>query len=105
MTGDLRELLLEASAGVPPVRLAEDTWRRGRQARRRGRIRTAAAVGLVTALVAVTIPLWMGRSRPASIGDGGDSVPADLALPWMWQATEACPSPPKAASSCARSHP
>lgn len=87
MTGELRELLLEATASVPPARLAEDTWRRGRRARRRARVRTVAAVGLVTALVAVIIPLWTGGRAPARTGDGGDWVPAELALPWMWQAT------------------
>jgi hypothetical protein len=81
---------------MPPVRLAPDTWQRGRRARVRARLTTLSAglavVVLVAALVGLTVVAPGGRAERAAGGDRGGpgdagAVPAALDLPWMWQAT------------------
>lgn len=86
MTARLRDMLTEATETVPPVTLAADTWRRGRRARRRARALGTAAVVAVVALLTVAIPPVV-RVVATGPADGGASVPADLDIPWMWQAT------------------
>jgi hypothetical protein len=91
MTARLRDMLTEATETTPPVTLAADTWQRGRRARRRARTLGTAAVVAVVALLAVAIPpvVRTVATGPVDGGpaDGGASVPADVDIPWMWQAT------------------
>ncbi|GAA3750970.1 hypothetical protein GCM10022225_39170 [Plantactinospora mayteni] len=89
MTAHLREVLAEVGESMPPARLTPDVWRRGRQARRRSRLRRSGAAGLVVLLVALALPWSLSRPYPVpwTAGDAGPAVPSRLALPWMWQAT------------------
>jgi hypothetical protein len=86
MTNTLRRALDEAAAAVPPVRLPPDLWRRGRRSRRRRRWAAVGAAGAAVVL-AVALALQVARPGDPTVGRSSDAVPAELHLPWMWQAT------------------
>jgi hypothetical protein len=90
MSSRLRAGLASAAEDMAPVRLAPDTWMRGRRARRRARLRSWGATSVVLLLVAVVAVVTVAPRRSAEpFGDGGDrgAVPNKLETPWMWQAT------------------
>ncbi|GAA1534878.1 hypothetical protein GCM10009827_061300 [Dactylosporangium maewongense] len=83
MTVPLRDTLRELGERMPPARLSDDPWRRGRRQRRRSRVVAAVVVALLCAAVAV-LPGVHLESRPAQ---GDPAVPAGIELPYFWQAT------------------
>src|SRR5215207_7323971 len=80
----LRESLREAAEQMPAARLTPDVWQRGRRARRWVRLRAALA-GLAALVAGLAVPLTVGLAtgEPTPV----DRVPAELSLPWIWQAT------------------
>ncbi|GAA2638266.1 hypothetical protein GCM10010399_84460 [Dactylosporangium fulvum] len=83
MTVPLRDTLHELGEQMPPARLPEDLWRRGRRQRHRGRVIVAVVVALLCATVAV-VPGLHVEPQPA---EGGPAIPRSVELPFMWQAT------------------
>ncbi|MFF5233000.1 hypothetical protein [Dactylosporangium sp. NPDC000521] len=83
MTVPLRDTLRELGERMPPARLPEDPWRRGRRQRRRNRVVAAVVVALLCAAVAV-LPGVHLEPQPAQ---GDPAVPAGVELPYFFQAT------------------
>jgi hypothetical protein len=83
MTVPLRDTLRELGEQMPPARLPEDLWRRGRRQRHRGRIIAAVVVALLCASVAV-VPGLHVEPQPA---EGRPAIPRSVELPYPWQAT------------------
>jgi hypothetical protein len=86
MTAQLRDVLATLGESMPDVRLTPDVWRRGRRARRRARLLRSGLAVLLLALILV-LPWSLTESEPFTAGADGEAVPAELSLPWMWQAT------------------
>ena len=81
-------LLNEVADGMPPARLPEDLWRRGRRRRRLRRLGALAAVAALMAGAAFG-PAWL-LHRPTALTGGPSGtpiVPSFVYPPWLWQAT------------------
>ncbi|WP_238007811.1 hypothetical protein KZZ52_50065 [Dactylosporangium sp. AC04546] len=83
MTVPLRDTLHELGEQMPPARLPEDLWRRGRRQRHRGKIIAAVIAALLCATAAV-VPGLHVEPQPAS---DGPAIPRSVELPYFWQAT------------------
>ncbi|WP_432994256.1 hypothetical protein [Dactylosporangium sp. CA-233914] len=83
MTVPLRDTLRELGEQMPPARLPEDLWRRGRRQRHRGKI-IAAVVAALLCATATAVPGLRLESQPA---EGGPVIPRSVELPYFWQAT------------------
>nr|BFE63278.1 hypothetical protein GCM10020063_078040 [Dactylosporangium thailandense] len=86
MTAPLRDTLLRIGEQMPPARLPEDLWRRGRRERYRDRVLAGAGAAIAALLVgAVAVLPGLGRdTRPAA---GVPAVPGQVELPYPWQQT------------------
>jgi hypothetical protein len=82
---EIRTLLTRAAEELPAAPVPEDLWRKGRRLRRRGRL--AAAVAVLVVLLLVGVPWLMLRPGHTGPATEGAAVPAELYVPWTWQAT------------------
>ncbi|MCW3813240.1 WD40 repeat domain-containing protein [Micromonospora sp. DR5-3] len=97
MSDELRSALRDLGERMPPARLPADLWATGRRQRRRARlVAVAAAAAAVLACAAVPVALTRVEAGPAPAA-GQDAVPAEIGLPYMWQATVAQDPPGPAA--------
>lgn len=81
--------LLDRAAGeMPPARLPDDLWRRGRRRRWARRLAAATAAVAVTA-GSVVAPIWLLHRPVTMTGDGpmAPILPTSVHRPWLWQAT------------------
>ncbi|MGW1059781.1 hypothetical protein [Micromonospora rubida] len=97
MSDELRSALRDLGERMPPARLPADLWAAGRRQRRRARLAAAAAVA-VTVLACAAVPVALTRVEAGPVPAAGqDAVPAEIGLPYMWQATVAQDPPGPAA--------
>ena len=81
-------LLNEVADGMPPARLPEDLWRRGRRRRRLRRLGALAAVAALMAGAAFGPARLLHRPTALTGGPSGTPiVPSLVHPPWLWQAT------------------
>jgi hypothetical protein len=94
----LRERLETIADDMPPPRLADDLWLRGRRLRRRARAIAVGCAVVIVLLAAVAAPGWpyVLPDRPLQPGDAPESVPGRVYLP-LWpfhaQVRDAPPGP------------
>jgi len=84
MTARLANALTEIASQAPEIPTRDDLWQRGRR-RRRGRRVRAAALSCLAAVLAGVLLVVPGRAPAQHIGDGGLTLPASVAEPYLWQ--------------------